>query len=797
MTTSRVPRSRPDAGLPIPLPRRMVPVATEPVDDGAVAPVDLRRITGILRRRLGPVLIVAGLIAAAVTAYAYTRKPLFESTAVIRLRDSRGTISPGLAGAEEPTLGGQQVNPLLSLVEILSSRTVAGTVVDSTPILRVRTHGIPISSVSAAIVGPDRERDTLVMSFSEKGSHISGAADSGPVPYGSAGGHPGFYVTIAQRPAADAATIELIPREAAVSSVVQHLRVKPRENTDVVDVKYAAEDPALARSVANRLVQLFQVINTESVQQESRARRIFLEGQLRDADRDLDAARTALASLQARQRALSARDRFAAQQAVVGGIQGQREDLDAQRRLYRTLLDKLQTSPTGNSAAITAILSSPGLAENTVIRQIADQLSHYQTQRDSLTSGPYGSAPTNPDVARLTALIASTQERLVGAVRSGISVLDARIAPLDAERSATTSSFAQLSRDAGEEARLLQSVDARTRRDEQLRDEYQKARLAEAVQVGQVEIVDQAGPVAPVGQPPIRIVIFGVLLGLTIGTLAGLFIDFIRPTIRRQREVADALQSPNPIVIPRFRGRRSVFSSSRRHGAETLMMLAEPAGGSAEAFRALRTKLIFSDSSAEMKTLLVTSAIEGEGKTTLSANLAVAYAQQGVRVLLVDADMRRPNLHRIFDVNRSPGLSTLLSGAAVPAQAIHRTQVDNLWLLPAGAAPANPAEMLGAASVPAVLEFLAKEYEVVVIDSPPVLAAADASIVGAMAHGVLMVVRAGRAERDVVRAAYEQLTDVGATLVGAALNDPDGEIVRSGGAYYFYGYAGAHGDDRP
>jgi len=794
MTTSRVPRSRPDPGLPVPLPRRAVRVTNDFADDDAVAPLDLRRISGILRRRMGPVLIVATLITLGAAAYAFTRKPVYRSTAVIRLRDSRGTIIPGVTGVEDPSLGGTQVNPLLSLVEVLSSRTVAGTVVDSTPALRVRTHGIPLSSVSAAQVSPDRERDTLFMTFTEKGSIFPSAGESPPVPYGMPGGHPGFYVTIARRPAAAAATVELIPRESAVSAVVQHLRVKPRDNTDVVDVTYTAEDPALARSVANRLIQLFQVINTESVQQESRARRVFLEGQLRDADRDLDAARTALASLQARQRALSARDRFSAEQATVGGLQGRREDLDAQRRLYRSLLDKLQASPGGaNNSAILAILSSPGLAENTVIRQIADQLSHYQNQRDSLTSGPYGSAPTNPDVARLTALIASTQERLVNAVKSGISVLDARIAPLDARRNSSASAFPQLSRDAGEEARLLQTVDARTRRDEELRDEYQKARLSEAVQVGQVEIVDQAGPVSPVGQPPIRLVAFGVFLGLTLGVLVGLFIDFLRPTIRRQRDLADALQSPNPIVIPRFAGRRPRFAAPRRHGTDTLMMLADPTGGSAEAFRALRTKLIFSDSSAELKTLLVTSAVENEGKTTLAANLAVAYAQQGLRVLLVDGDMRRANLHRVFDVNRAPGLSTLLSGAAIPAQAIHRTKIENLWLLPAGASPANPAEMLGAASVPAVLEFLAKEYDVVVIDSPPVLAAADASIIGALSHGVLMVVRAGRAEREVVRAAYDQLSDVGATVVGAALNDPDGEIVRSGGAYYFYGYAGAHG----
>lgn len=762
-------------------------------DDATLAPLDLRRLTGILRRRMAAILIVASLVAAAAVYFAYGRKPLFRSTAVIRLRDSRGAIGANLAGGEAPALGGTAVNPLLSLVEVLSSRSVAATVVDSTPLLRIRAHGIPISDVAAAVVSPTRERDTLALIFTATGTIFAESADSPPVPYGTPGGHPGFYVTIRRRPAAAAAMLEVVSRESAVGAVVGKLRVKPRENTDVVDVAFAAEDPALARAVADRLVELFRLINAESVQQESHARRVFLEEQLRDADRDVERVRGSLASLQARQRALSARDRLSGEQASVGGLRSRREDLDTQRRLYQSLLGRMQDDPGSAGAALTAILSSPGLAENTVVRQIADQLAHYQTQRDSLTSGPYGSALTNPDVTRLNALIASTQNRLVSAVRSGISVLDARIAALDSQRSSTASAFPELSRNAGEEAGLLEMINARRRRGDQLRDEYQKARLAEAVETGQVEIVDRAGPPVPVGQPASRIMIFGVVFGLGLGCVVGLVIDYLRPTIRRQRDLADALGLPNPIVIPRFRKRRHFLPARRRHGAGTLIMAREPTGGGAEAFRALRTKLLFSDMSSELKTLLITSAVENEGKTTMAANLAVAYAQQGVRVLLIDSDMRRANLHRIFGVNRAPGLSTLLAGAALPAQAVHSTDIPNLWLLPAGLAPSNPAEMLGGQQVPAVLEYFAKEYDLVVLDSPPVLAAADASIVAAIAHGVLLVVRAGRTERDVITAARDQLSDVGAQLVGAVLNDPDGEIVRSGGEYYFYGYATTNG----
>jgi polysaccharide biosynthesis transport protein len=760
-------------------------------DDATLAPLDLRRVTGILRRRLAAILIVATLVTAAATWFARSRPPLFRSTAVIRLRDPRGGIGAGLTGGEAPTLGGPTVNPLLSLVEILSSRSVAATVVDSMPLLRVRTHGIPIGDISSAIVDPKRQRDTLTIIFAATGSIFSESADSPPVPYGQPGGHPGFYVTIARRPRAAAARIELISQESAVGGVVRNLRVKPRENTDVVDVAFAASDPTLARSVTDRLIELFQLINAGAVQQESHARRIFLENQLREADREVQRVRGSLTSLQARQRTLSARDRLSGEQSTAGGLQGRRADLDAQRQLYQSLLGRIQDDPATAGAGLTAILSSPGLAENTVVRQIADQLARYQTQRDSLTSGPYGSAATNPDVTRLNMLIASTQDRLLNAVRSGISVLDTRIAALDSERRSSASAFPELSRNAGEEAGLLEMINARRRRGDQLRDEYQKAQLAEAVETGQVEIVDRAGPATPVGQPPSRIMLFGMVFGLGLGCLTGLLIDYLRPTIRRQKDLAETLGLPNPIVIPRFRKR--LLQRSRRHGAGTLIMTREPAGGGAEAFRALRTKLIFSDLTSELKTLLITSAVESEGKTTMAANLAVAYAQQGVRVLLIDSDMRRANLHRVFGVTRSPGLSTLLAGKSVPADAVHNTDVPNLWLLPAGEAPANPAEMLGGPQVPAVLEYFAKQYDLVVLDSPPVLAAADASIIAAVAHGVVLVVRAGRAERDVIISARDQLSDVGARMVGAVLNDPDGEIVRAGGAYYFYGYATTNG----
>ncbi len=756
--------------------------------DDALAPLDVRRFLGILRRHARVVLLIALLTTAAAAAYAFLRQPIYSSNAVIRVRDTRGALTAGLTDMNNGGVTGTEVNPLLSLIEVLSSRTVAGAVVDSLPVLRLAAERIPLAMLRDIEIGPDLGADSLALELRPDGVVVAGSTDAAPVPYGMPVGHEGLRVTLDSAPFFGSATIHLIPRDAAVNSVVGRLEVTARPNTDIIDVRYLAADPKLAQDVANRLVVLFRGANAEDAQRESHARRVFLEGQLRDADSALAVAREALAAFRARQRAFSAKDRFAARQATVSQLATRRAELATQRQLYEQVLQRMKDPTVPSGEAILSLLSSPDVEQNPAISQLSEQLARYQTQKDSLTVGPYGSAATNPDVKRLTSLIATTQDRLGAAVAGAIALLSDRIGELDRQGAGPAPSYRQLSTNESDEASLLETVEADRRRGDQLRDEYQNARLAEAVQVGQVEIVDPAGAAVPTGLSPRLILILGVLVGLIGGCGLAFLLELLKPTIWRQQDLAGVLESETPIVIPRFRAGRRLLRAPRPAGPRMLTMLGEPRGGGAEALRAVRTKLIFSEEYSKLKTLLVTSTVEGEGKSTMAANLAVAFAQQGVRVLLVDSDMRRANLHQIFGLKRSPGLSALLEGQAGITDVVQPTQISNLSLIAAGAVPINPAELLGGAGVQDLLAKLAADFDLVLLDSPPLLAVADASILGALTDGVLMVVRAGRAEREAISTARDLLEDVGATMVAAVLNDPDGEVARSGGAYYFYGY---------
>src|SRR5690606_26807343 len=202
----------------------------------------------------------------------------------------------------------------------------------------------------------------------------------------------------------------------------------------------------------------------------------------------------------------------------------------------------------------------------------------------------------------------------------------------------------------------------------------------------------------------------------------------------------------------------------------------------AEAYRMRRTSLLFAAEREALDSIAVTSAGMGEGKTTTAVNLAVTLAQDGRRVLIVDCDFQRARLHRLFGLPREPGLADVLAGRRHGTETVWPTRQNNLWLMPAGR-PDEPADVVQTAALRALLHELAGTYDVVVLDTPPLLPTADAAIFAAIARGVVFVTRAGRTDREAARLAMHRLDDVGARVVGAVLNDPDAESPRFGSDY--------------
>ncbi|MGG4105623.1 CpsD/CapB family tyrosine-protein kinase [Paenibacillus lautus] len=201
-----------------------------------------------------------------------------------------------------------------------------------------------------------------------------------------------------------------------------------------------------------------------------------------------------------------------------------------------------------------------------------------------------------------------------------------------------------------------------------------------------------------------------------------------------------------------------------------LIVSANPKSPISEIYRLLRTKIQFFYKEQELKTVMVTSSQPGEGKSTAIGNLAVAYAQEGKSVLLIDADLRKPSLHRMFSLLNSQGLSTLLAGETSLQESVQETAVERLSLLPSGPVPANPSELIDSPAMRELLELSKLQYDVILIDTPSVLSVSDSVIVSALCDGVIMVAAVGKVKKDHLRKAKEQLDHVNARMLGIVLN---------------------------
>ena len=810
-------------------PVRQLPPGLPSHDGGFERPsgdsVSLGQIFGVLRRRYRLVLLLT-LVGLAAGGYLAAKTPAtYRAIATIRLAGERRALT-GEIETPAPELP-RTADPLLSLAQLVRSYSVIGAVVDSLGLqLTSLTPEFGTARLERIWVNPEARGDTIQVTFYQNGVKARLANREFRARYGEPLDLGFVRFAVSSVPDVPSATLYVVPREVASDQLMGGLVVAPRAGTDVIDVIYTSGNPRRAQRVVNTTVSTFKQLSILNAKEKSSRRRQFLDLQLKQTDSMLARSQAELASFRSRQQLASTQDALNAQQSSMIALDTRRTELEADRATFGALQAQLKKGgEAGESEAIRALASSPALAENPTVSNYYRQLDTYQYRLDSMTTGPWRAAPTNPDLVQLKSLITSTKAQLRQAVSSHVTTLDARIAALRNLRATQGSALKLLPAMAEEEARLNGRVQTLTSTSDDVRREYQKARMAEEVEAGDVDIVDLAGtPYAPILATASLKLALGLLLGFLLGAGGAFLLEHLNTSIRKPEDLELALHVPGLAVIPRLAsgtpaspkrgllrpGKRAELDSKRAN-ASALGTVAQPFSIGVEAFRMLRTSLIWCEQGDNMKTLVVTSAAPGEGKTLTSANLSVTFAYDGLRVLLIDCDVRRPRLHGLFQVPRSPGLMELLTPSyngndAVPSltfnpsdgqtdsgrpvtDIIRPTNVRGLSLLTCGALPTNPSGLLSGVRMRVLLQELAKSFDLVILDTPPVLATADAGILAALADGVLLVVRAGQTDRVAAKRAHQQLVNVGARVVGTVLNDPGGEVSQYGDYYYPYDYA--------
>ncbi len=777
----------------------------EPQSDNA----GIREYVAIVKRQIWLVLAVV-IIVVGPTVYSVMQiAPRYRAVSTIRLADD---ARRSLAGDQQSPFDviGRETDLLQSQIQILTSEAVATEAMEQSG-LRLRPAAkMPfVDEMTNIIVADSATADSISISFGPTSVIATTRRTQASASYGQPLLIEGVSFTVTKRPPIGSTVMQVVGKEDAAGEALGGFSATPRPKTDIIDLSYVGLEPHQARRMTNAMALAFQAHNAVTSQLQSKRRRIFLESQLKQTDSMLGAATAASSNFRSRRQVFSSKEKASAQERALVDIDLRRADLDAERRTYQSLLAQAARSGESSDASLRSLVSSPGIAANPVIQQLYAQLTMYESIRDSLTT--LGAAPSNPEVVGATSRIASTTDRLMSAVRSQINSINARIQAMDNLRATSSSQIAAAPATETEEGQLSEQVQTIQKMSEELQGELQKAKMAEAVEAGQVEIVDLAKvPYGAIPSGGTRKVALGVIVALLLGIGLAVVVDGMNTSIRRRTDIERMLQVPGLAVIPRLvrntavdRGLQRALPKKTGNGAsrpprkktiEELVTVTDMRSASAEAYRTLRTNLIFSQAVQTLRTVLVTSASPGEGKTTTAANLAVSFAQHGMRVLLIDCDLRRGRLHKIFQIPREPGMTELVIGQEEAEGVIRQTDITGLYVIASGNLPPNPSELLGGERMRKTLASLSEAFDLIVIDTPPLLAASDGAILATLSDGVVLVLRAGSTEGEAAQQAIQQLAGVGARVVGAVLNDPDAKVPTYGG-YYHYEYAGSGASD--
>ena len=547
----------------------------------------------------------------------------------------------------------------------------------------------------------------------------------------------------------------------------------------VVNLSFDSTDAALAARVVNTLAETYVDQNLELRRQGNRDAAKWLDERVGELRTQVNASQAALQRYREQEDAVSLGGDQQNQNIVVQRLAQLSANVTAartERLAQEALYDQLQSIEASGGPVDTL----PPIASNSFIQGLKAELAGLQRERAQLAERL---GELHPDMIKMDTAIAGAEVRLkaetdkvVASIRNDFSTAQAReralIAALDGQKrevlelNQQSIGYGALQRDAASTQQIFESVLQRLKETE----------LSGELKANNVRIVDMAAvPRVPI-RPRKFVNLLAALLGggfIAVALVLGL--ERLNPRVTGPEHVAEMLGLPLLGVAPKIDAFKKGYPSVRN--------LPLPFH---EALRAVRTRILLSPT-ADVTTLAVTSTNAGEGKTVIASGLAMSMATSGRRVLLIDADMHRPQIHRVFNLALSPGLANVLSGETKPSAALLKSDVTGLFVLPAGKGVGSPSDLLDSERLMTLIDGFRKVFDIVVLDCPPVMAIADASIMANAASSVLFVVGAGASSREAARAALERLTSVQARVIGAVLN----KARRDFQSAYYYSYAEA------
>jgi len=613
-------------------------------------------------------------------------------------------------------------------------------------------------------------------------------------------------------------TDELRPDSTETSDLLSdfksNLTVSSVPGTRIIDIQYLSANKEIAARVVNTLMSTYVEQNFKTKYESTMQTSDWLSKQLTDLEMKVESSQEKLVQYQKAHEILGIDEK---QNIITSKLDELNRELTAAQsdRMEKEALYRLVQSPDVGST-LAAVSGEPDTQNaaaggtSSLLEKLRAQEADLKVQMAQLST-QFG--PSYPKIAQLNSQLTEVDaqiqlelKKVVDRVRGEYQAAAQRESMLNDAMEKQKREANQLNESGIEYNLLKRDVDTNRTLYEGLLEKLKEAGVTSSLRANNFRIVDVARvPTFPAEPNVPRNLAFGLALGLTTGIGLGFLLEGIDNTVRTPEQAQAISSLPSLGMIP-LSSRSSTEGTAKRLSRSSLtdpltegtyrevvelVTVSRPQSQMAESYRALRTSLLLTSLGAPPKVILITSALPQEGKTTTSLNSSVVLAQKGSRVLLIDADMRRPSVHKTLGFGPRTGLSNVLTGSATLQQAVVRyDRVPNMYVLPAGTPPPNPAELLASAHMGDILADLRGQYDHIIIDTPPTLSVTDAVILSTRADTVVLVIRSGQTTKQALRRARDILMRVNARISGVLLNAAD---LSSPDYYYYYEYQGKYG----
>jgi capsular exopolysaccharide synthesis family protein len=529
----------------------------------------------------------------------------------------------------------------------------------------------------------------------------------------------------------------------------------------VMDLKYRSSDPQLAARIVNGHAKQYVDENLQTHFSAIKEVSDWLAARVSEEKAKVDAADRALQMFREQNGIIVA---AGAENPIVAKVN---ELSIAQTRARENRLEK--ESALNKARAMrtdtASMLHLPPLMSSSIAQQLRVEIEHLQQERALLSEKL---REQHPDMVRNAAAIQTAQGKLQIEIDRALDVMHDEVTiAQNAESSINASLEQQKSAAFGQNRKSIQLgiLEREVQNNHQIYDmlvqRSRETNIEKEIRPSQIRILDPAevpgSPISPNLQQNLLLSCFAGIV-LALGLAFGF--EYLDSRIKTPDEIKSQLHLPLLGFLPELINRKDGDTQLITHSVPSAFL---------EAMRSIRTNVLYSSADESLKAIVITSAGLSEGKTILASNLAIAIAQAGERVLLIDADMRRPTLHEHFKLQRDPGLSNLLVGDVKAKEAVQASGIPNLWILPSGHRPPNPPELLGSQRFRNMISAFADHFDWVLLDAPPVMPVTDACVLADKSTGIIFVAGAERVSRQVARRALEQLANVEARVIGGVL----------------------------